>query len=56
MRKKIHCPYCDHEWEIGYWKWVLTAPFHLFDFIEWKERRKIRCPKCGIKSWVSRGK
>ena len=49
---KLECPKCGHTWEMNYWKWILKAPFHMFNFIKWKDKRKIKCPNCGQRSWI----
>ena len=41
------CPHCSHLFEIkGYWKWILTNPFH------WFGKRYTKCPHCGKRSWI----
>jgi DNA-directed RNA polymerase subunit RPC12/RpoP len=35
------CPHCDHEFEISFWKDLISPSF--FD------KKLLKCPKCGIK-------
>ena len=52
------CPTCDKGFSIkGYWKWVLSSPFH---WLIWdKETKKIKdgrltkCPYCGRRSYMT---
>lgn len=53
MKIKFTCPECGNGWSTKYWKWLLTAPFHMFDFRNWKDRRRTKCPLCGHKYWAS---
>ena len=40
------CPKCGMYFAIhGWWKWILTSPFHFFS------RRLTKCPDCGKYSW-----
>lgn len=42
------CPECNKDFTLnGYWKWILTAPFH------WFIKRKTKCPHCQKRSYVS---
>jgi DNA-directed RNA polymerase subunit RPC12/RpoP len=56
MKAHLMCPRCGHKWIWDYWKWVLKAPFHMFDFKEWRDYRKTKCPVCEQKSWIFRNK
>lgn len=46
------CPKCNQDFEINWWKWMLTTVFHRFNFKEWKDYRKTECPCCGKKSYM----
>ena len=39
------CPLCEYVYQVGFWKWLFTPK--LFDI--W---RHMKCPSCGIRSWV----
>lgn len=46
MKLYFMCPKCYKAFVVdGYWKWILTNPFHFFS------RRKTKCPNCGKRSW-----
>lgn len=45
---KFYCPKCSRSFEMPYWKWILTNPFHMFF------KRKTKCPLCGERSWMAR--
>ena len=53
MKIKFTCPECGNGWSTKYWKWLLTAPFHMFSFRNWKDKRRTTCPLCGDKYWAS---
>ena len=55
-KRWLTCNVCAASWQWGFWKHVFKAPFHLFDFRIWKDRRLTKCPYCGCKSWIAREK
>lgn len=52
--RHFHCPKCQEEFTIkGYWKWVITAVFHAFNFINWQDYRYTKCPHCQQRSLIT---
>lgn len=49
---KLYCSKCDTTFEMSYFKWLFTTLFHWFNFKEWKDYRKTKCPNCGQKSYM----
>ena len=48
--KVLHftCPDCKYNFRIkGYWKWILTSPFHFFS------KRYTKCPCCEKRFWMT---
>lgn len=42
------CPKCQEFFTIcGWWKWILTSPFH------WFRKRYTKCPYCKARSWMA---
>lgn len=50
----FYCPWCESTFEIGFWKWIFTSPFHYFNFKEMRDYRRTKCPYCGIKTYMRR--
>ena len=51
---KFTCPVCGETFEKNFWKWLFTTAFHWFNFKEWRDYRKTKCPYCGHKSYMKR--
>ena len=43
---KFYCVHCGKNFEMNWFKWLFTTPFHMFG------KRKTKCPVCGKKSWT----
>lgn len=50
--RKLTCPICGYKWKYKYWEWVFKAPFHIFNFLKWKDKRRTTCPYCKQISWI----
>ena len=46
------CPNCGEMFQMNWIKWMFTTLFHWFNFKEWKDYRKTKCPCCGKKSYM----
>ena len=55
-KRWLTCPKCAASWQWGYFKWILKAPFHWFNFTTWRDKRYTKCPCCGKRSWMYREK
>ena len=51
---KLTCPNCNKTFEMTFWNWIMTTPFHWFDFITFRDSRKTKCPHCGKKTYMKR--
>ncbi len=43
---QFHCAECDHEFTIGFWKWLYTMKFDI------SRHRYVKCPQCGVRHWL----
>lgn len=51
---KFKCPKCGKDFQMNFFKWILTTPVHNFCMFEWRDYRKTKCPHCGEKSYMKR--
>ena len=51
---EFKCPKCKRRfWIKGYWKWIFNSLFHWFNFKEWADYRKTKCPHCMEKTYMT---
>ena len=51
---KFTCPNCGKTFEQNFWAWTMSTPFHVFDFVNFRDKRKTKCPECGKRSYMKR--
>jgi len=53
-RRNFNCPKCHASFTIrGFWRWYFEAPFHWFNFKEWRDYRYTKCPHCQKRSLMT---